>query len=111
MSASRAGSAIKLAMLGTVVRMTLFELKLPFMLIAPTQLKKYVTGKGNAQKDMMLMQIFKKYNIEAKDDNQADACGLAFLAEALLKPFDGLPKPQQEVLTVIKADRPRYNLP
>lgn len=63
--------------------------------VAPTQVKKYVTGKGNASKMEVMAAAIKRYpGMDIEDDNQADAVALAaFLARALGHPIDGdLPK-------------------
>jgi len=105
------GSAIKLAMLGTVIRMTLHEKGIPFVIIAPSQLKKFVTGKGTGEKSMILREVFKRWGINAEDDNQADASVLAYLAEALVAPLtDDVPKFQVEVVKTVRKERPRYNV-
>lgn len=105
------GSAIKLAMLGTVIRMTLHERGIPFVIIAPSQLKKFVTGKGTGEKSMILREVFKRWGINAADDNQADASVLAYLAEALVAPVtDDIPKFQAEVIRTVRKERPRYNV-
>lgn len=52
-------------------------------IVPPTSLKKYVTGAGNAAKDNMLLGVFKKWGVEYRDNNSADAYGLARMAEAL----------------------------
>jgi len=51
-----------------------------YEVIPPTVLKKFVTGKGNCKKELMLLQIYKKWNIEFDNNNIADAYGLARLA-------------------------------
>ena len=105
------GSAIKLAMLGTVIRMTLHERDIPFVIIAPSQLKKFVTGKGTGEKSMILREVFKRWGINAADDNQADATVLAYLAEALVASLtDAVPKFQIEVIKTVRKERPRYNV-
>lgn len=48
--------------------------------VPPMTLKKYAAGKGNAKKQEMLMQIFKRWGIEFNDDNAADSYALARLA-------------------------------
>jgi Holliday junction resolvasome RuvABC endonuclease subunit len=48
--------------------------------IPPMTLKKYAAGKGNAKKQEMLMQIFKRWGLEFNDDNAADSYALARLA-------------------------------
>jgi len=55
------------------------NLRVPLQ-IPPMTLKKYAAGKGNAKKQEMLMQIFKRWGIEFNDDNAADSYALARLA-------------------------------
>ena len=55
------------------------HLRVPLQ-IPPMTLKKYAAGKGNAKKQEMLMQIFKRWGIEFNDDNAADSYALARLA-------------------------------
>jgi crossover junction endodeoxyribonuclease RuvC len=110
-SAMQMGSAISLAMLGTTIRMALHERKLPFVIISPSQLKKFVTGKGVGDKSMILKEVYKRWGIEAGDDNQADATVLCYLAQALVEGYtDETPKFQTEVIRTVRADRPRYNV-
>jgi Holliday junction resolvasome RuvABC endonuclease subunit len=48
------------------------------LLVPPTSLKKYVTGKGTGiQKNQMLLHIYKKWGVEFTDDNAADSYSLA----------------------------------
>lgn len=56
------------------------------LIVAPTSLKKYVTGRGNGiQKNQMLLHVFKKWNVEFSDDNAADSYGLAHIASGKCK--------------------------
>jgi hypothetical protein len=48
--------------------------------IPPMTLKKYATGKGNAKKQEMLMQMYKRWGVEFNNDNAADSYALARLA-------------------------------
>jgi len=43
----------------------------------PTVLKKFVTGKGQCKKELMLMKIYKKWKIEFDNSDLADAYALA----------------------------------
>lgn len=52
------------------------------IVIAPTKLKKYTTGRGTAAKNEMLLGVFKKWGVDYKDDNLADAYSLARAAHA-----------------------------
>ena len=51
-----------------------YPLKVP-----PMTLKKYAAGKGNAKKQEMLLQIYKRWGVEFNDDNAADSYALARL--------------------------------
>lgn len=82
-------SALVLGELAATVKLALWDLfedasswehcRTP-LLIPPMTLKKYAAGKGNAKKQEMLMQIYKRWNIEFNDDNAADSYALARLA-------------------------------
>lgn len=72
-----AGASLRLAILAGCVRSGLRDKGIKFEIIQPTMLKKYLTGKGNANKDVMMMTVFKKFGIETEDNNQADAISLA----------------------------------
>ena len=72
--------------LGGAVKLALYEMgnigkgQYP-LIVAPTSLKKYVTGRGTGvQKNQMLLNVFKKWNVEFPDDNAADSFGLAHIA-------------------------------
>lgn len=52
----------------------------PYKVIAPGALKKYVTGSGNAKKELMLLNVYKRWNVEFSDNNLADAFSLARMA-------------------------------
>lgn len=76
-------AALVLGELSATVRLTIFDyfndhrrfpLKVP-----PMTLKKYAAGKGNAKKQEMLLQIYKRWGMEFLDDNAADAYALARL--------------------------------
>lgn len=48
------------------------HLRVP-MQIPPMTVKKFAAGKGNAKKQEMLLQIYKRYGLEFNNDNAADA--------------------------------------
>lgn len=110
-NAFQIGSAIKLAMLGAAIRLALYDAKHPFYIIAPSQVKKYVTGSGAAQKSIIVREVFKRYGLEVKDDNQADACAMAHLADSVCFLPEDAPKYQVEVVKKVINERPCYNIP
>ena len=80
---SRGRGLFETAYLGYRIREELHvmeaELHIPWMEVSPNELKKFVTGKGNATKDIMMQQVLKKWGYEAKDNNVADAYALAMI--------------------------------
>ena len=110
------GAGIKLAMLGTVVRMALYDAGMPFFVVSPSSLKKYILGKGVGQKSLIIMAVYKKWGLEVKDDNQADGCVLAHIGEqidAVLngRTYDSTKAQTEVVAALLEARKERgYNL-
>lgn len=77
---SRAGQAFSIGELGGVIKLMLHMNKIPYTDVPPTVLKKFVTGKGTAMKDDIMLHVYKKWGWTAPDNNQADAYGLARMA-------------------------------
>jgi len=76
---------VTLVELGTAVRLACHHAMVPYIEVPPTSLKKFVTGKGNAKKDQMMLQVFKKWDYEAGTDNLADGYALAQFGLAWLR--------------------------
>lgn len=74
---SKGQSAAQLFGLAYLVRMWMFDNDIPFIEVPPTVLKKFITGKGQCQKDLMLLKTYKKFGIEFSDNNLCDAYGMA----------------------------------
>lgn len=56
------------------------------MIVPPTSLKKYVTGKGQGvSKSQILLNVYKKWGVEFTDDNAADSYGLAHIVSGKAK--------------------------
>lgn len=92
---------VQLAGLNYLIREYLFQYNIPFAIVAPTSLKKFITGNGAAKKDVMLMEIYKKYDIAFVDDNIADGFALAKIGECVMNDCK-LNKTEQEVITLIR---------
>lgn len=73
-------AVLQMGALHYLIRIFLYRKKVKYKIIAPGTLKKFVTGSGAAKKEQMLLQTYKKWGIEFKDNNTADAYGLARLA-------------------------------
>ncbi len=71
---------LQMGALHYLLRLFLYKNKVDYKVIAPGTLKKFVTGKGNAKKDLMLLKVYKKWGVEFEIDDLADAYGLARMA-------------------------------
>lgn len=78
--ASRGRSVIDIGMLGGVIRRRFVVDGVSYVEVPPMSLKKFVCGKGNANKNVVLEQAFRRYGIGSEtltDDNMVDAYCLA----------------------------------
>ena len=76
--------------------------RVPYVLVTPATLKKYATGKGNADKTAMAMAAFKRFGREFPNDNEADAYWLrAAGLDALGHPLAPMPQAQRDALNVV----------
>lgn len=75
---------IDLGELGGVLRVMFYEKKIPYVEIVPQHLKKYVTGKGNANKELMMKVAKEKYGIDFKNNDECDAYGMYLLGKEMI---------------------------
>ena len=93
---------VQLAALNYLVRERFYLDDIPFVIVAPTSLKKFITGKGNAAKDAMLLETYKRYGVSFTNDNICDAYGLSRIGEALVNSKIKITKIQKEVINLLK---------
>jgi crossover junction endodeoxyribonuclease RuvC len=94
---------VQLAALNYMTRALLVDYNIPFIVVAPTSLKKFITGNGTAKKDVMLIETYKRYGVSILDDNLCDAYGLAQIGLAVFgKERKTLTQKQEEVLLLLK---------
>ena len=74
---SRGQKMLELAALHYYVRIDIFCSHHDYHVIPPTKVKKYITGKGNCEKNLMLLKAYKKWNVEFDNDNVCDAFCMA----------------------------------
>lgn len=100
-------SAQERAGLAYLIRMALWERGQPFVLVTPSQLKKFATGKGNSEKAIVIREVWRRWNCEVRNDNEADAVVLCQIGRCLLGEAQPDTEPQREVLKVLAAQMPR----
>jgi len=80
----RNAAAGALGMLHGAVRVVLLRRLGYFLTIPPATLKTYATGRGNAPKPDLRMELYKRTGVDVADDNQVDAAWLRLLALDLM---------------------------
>jgi crossover junction endodeoxyribonuclease RuvC len=79
--ASRGRAILSIAELGGVVRWTMrYNWGLPYVEVPPASRAKYATGKGNASKDLVLVEAVKRLGYSGSNHNEADALWLLHMA-------------------------------
>lgn len=81
---ANAHTLVPLVEIGTLIRYFLWQNSVLFVEIPPTSLKLFVCGKGNAKKENMLLEVYKHWGITAKNNDTADAIGLAMFGLCML---------------------------
>ena len=85
--------------LGGILRVMFYEFQLPWLDIAPSQIKKFATGNGNAPKDHVLLAVYKKWGVEFETNDEADAFVAAQIVRAMeISEYEELLKYEIEVL-------------
>ena len=75
--ASKGAYILQMGALNFFIRYWLRTEGVNYKVISPGELKKFVTGKGNCKKDLILLKVFKKWGIEFDSNDLADAYSLA----------------------------------
>jgi crossover junction endodeoxyribonuclease RuvC len=95
-------AALKLGELAAIVKLALYEREKIFPLqVSPMTLKKFAAGKGNAKKQEMLLQMYKRWGVEFNDDNAADSYALARLVSG-----NGINKVETDIIE--QMSNPKY---
>ena len=79
------GSVFEMGGLGYAVQIKLLEYGYEYQLTEPTTLKKWVTSKGNAKKEQMLKEAYKRWGVDFDSNDICDAYCLARYAEEVMK--------------------------
>ena len=78
--------------LGGVIRLSLYTARVPYVEVPPAVLKKFTTGKGNADKDAVFAAAIRRFGFEGDDNNAADAWilrAMGLIAYLRMAPYRG----------------------
>lgn len=75
----------------------------PVAEVSPSALKKYATGKGNADKSDMRMALYKRAGLDVSSDDEVDAWWLRQMGLAHLGDPDAVPLPQTHLSVLHKV--------
>lgn len=82
--ASRNSHAHSIGELGGVIRLTLFDLKIPYVEVPPTSRAKFATGRGNAGKNEVVSAISAKTGLVFAGASGNDECDAWILEQMAL---------------------------
>jgi len=69
--------------LGGIFKYKLMKAGAKFFEIPPTSIKKFVAGKGNVKKQVIIKEVYKRWKFDTEDDNKADAFAIAKMGQIL----------------------------
>ena len=92
-----AGSVIPLVELGGIVRLMMHLDEISWYDPTASEVKKFCTGKGNAPKNVVMMNVLKRWGHESKTDNTADAYVCAALGLATSNQLPGITQEMRAV--------------
>jgi len=75
--ASTGRGVVQQASLHCYICILLLKYDIKYVKCPPNSLKKFVTGKGQCKKDLMMLKTFQKWNVEFPNSDLCDAYGLA----------------------------------
>lgn len=79
------GRVFQIGELGGVIRLALMRLGYNFIVIPPSNIKQFVTGKGNADKKAVIKGVRHRWHRRYKNNNIADAYAIAKLTKCIWK--------------------------
>ena len=100
------GASIGNIELGAILKRLFYKQEIPLILVAPTTLKKFITGSGKSPKNEILKRAYQKWNIDL-GEHITEAFALAKIGEMITKKddkqyVDGLKQYEREVLEVFR---------
>lgn len=80
---AKGAAVVQIFGLNVLVRCSLHRRGNTFFVVSPNTLKLFAAGTGHAKKSEMMREVWKRWSINAADDNQADAAALAYLGACI----------------------------
>ena len=80
----KSNTIFDLGELGGTLKLLILERGIDILLVPPTSLKLFATGKGNADKDQVAFAIKEALDVSYATSDQYDATGLLLMGEAFL---------------------------
>jgi len=81
---SKGNALYQIGELGGVIRVMLYEMGIPLLVVSPKELKQFATEKGNATKELMAAWAQKRWNVIFPTNDETDAYALVKLGQAYL---------------------------
>ena len=102
---TQTGKAMERAGLWWFVKLLFYGQGVPTAICPPTVLKKYATGKGNSDKDTVMLEVAKRYGdiFKITNNNEADSVAMYAMAMDYLEtPLVLVPKSYREALDKVQ---------
>jgi crossover junction endodeoxyribonuclease RuvC len=87
--------------IGWGIRIELYRRGISYLEVAPSTLKKFTGAKGNASKEKIAVEVYKRWGFEHDSNNVTDAYVLAQIARAA-KGLGTVTKFQKEILAKVR---------
>jgi Holliday junction resolvasome RuvABC endonuclease subunit len=81
----RLGALVVSSEIQGVIKLWCEESQIPYKGVSPSEIKKHATGKGNSNKEMMMLAAQKRWGRKFTDDNEVDALWILDLAKTILE--------------------------
>ncbi len=97
------------AMVTGILRYSIWKNQIPFVLVSPTSLKKFICGRGASPKEpigkeIVIRDLYARFGHSVDDNNAADAVGLAYIGAALKGIWTPQNEAQRDVLKKLKIE-------
>ncbi len=102
------GRVFDIAEWGGILKLILWKEKIPTIIVAPQTVKKYLIH-GGAEKNQMLLEVYKKYGVHCPTDDEADALVLSDMAKHFYRGPEKLVQRQLEALQKAEILIPKTN--